>query len=70
MKESIFLTLVFALVGCGYLSQANDTVRVVDGDTIEWNNKMIRIAGIDAPKSLIYDENKKNLFVPLLFRSL
>jgi hypothetical protein len=28
--------------------------------------KIDAIAGIDAPKSLIYDENKKKLFVPLL----
>ncbi len=58
--KTIFLTSAAVLL-MSFAAQAEDKVKVIDGDSLEINGKNIRLIGIDAPEYLqpCYDTNNQ-----------
>jgi endonuclease YncB( thermonuclease family) len=66
IKENlgILIIIIFGAVIMEYgFKEKTEDCRIIDGDTVIWNNKKIRLKGIDAPdiKQICSDSRKKDI---------
>ena len=66
----VYFFKLIILIWLFFLQNVYADIKIIDGDTIIFNEKKIRLFGIDAPETNQYcfDKNVKN-FVAMLFQT-